>query len=191
MHVEGVSFYSFFSPAKETKGCTHSQRDSYANSILLSLTFYSDHKPKFITARKHSLRMLCFYKCVSVHGEGGGIPACIAGGIPACLVGFQTHTQGGSWEDLARGAHPKGEVEGGLARGVSRPTPRGEGLQAHTQGSIPACTEADPPPQWLLLRAVRILLECILVFQYLWSGVYFPLLNASKIAISKYFGSQL
>ena len=75
---------------------------------------------------------------------------------------------------------------------VSRPTPRGEvegsgwgglqshtwgeapglhhgGLQAHTWGvsrptpggCIPACTEADPP--WLLLWAVRILLECFLV----------------------------
>ena len=35
---------------------------------------------------------------------------------------------------------------------VSRPTPG---------GSIPTCTEAAPPPR-LLLRAVRILLECIL-----------------------------
>ena len=34
-------------------------------------------------------------------------------------------------------------------------------LQAHTWGSIPACTEADPPT--LLLRPVCILLECILV----------------------------
>ena len=43
---------------------------------------------------------------------GGGIPACIAGGIPACLAGFKAHTQGR-------------EVEGDLARGVSRPTPKG------------------------------------------------------------------
>ena len=69
----------------------------------------------------------------------------IAGGIPACLAGLQ------------RG-------------GGSRPTPSG-GLQAHTWGAsrptpggIPACTEADHPPHgWLLSRAVRILLECILV----------------------------
>ena len=30
-------------------------------------------------------------------------------------------------------------------------------------GAIPACTEADTPSRRLLLRAVRILLECILV----------------------------
>ena len=47
------------------------------------------------------------------------------------------------------------------------------GLQTHTWGGspgphpgwgcIPACTEADPPPRRLLLRAVRILLESILL----------------------------
>ena len=39
------------------------------------------------------------------------------------------------------------------------------GLQTDTQGGIPACTEADPPPpsRRPLLLAVRILLECILV----------------------------
>ena len=74
-----------------------------------------------------------------------------------------------------------------LARGVSRPTPGGisrstprespgphlGGLQAHIQGSpgphpevcVSACTEADPPRQ-RLLWAVRILLECILVFMF-------------------------
>ena len=47
-------------------------------------------------------------------------------------------------------------------------------MQAQAQGGIPACTEADTPTlhlpsatpsRWLLLQAVRILLECILVFQ--------------------------
>ena len=65
------------------------------------------------------------------------------------------------------GPHPIGSLRG-LARGVSRPTPKGElegsgqrGLQAHTQGGlqahtwgvsrptprgcIPACTQADSP----------------------------------------------
>ena len=73
------------------------------------------------------------------------------------------------------GPQPGGSLRG-LAGGVSRPTPRGEleesgqgGLQAHTWGvCIPACTEAETPPphthsRRLLLRAVRILLECILV----------------------------
>ena len=55
---------------------------------------------------------------------------------------------------------------------VSRPTPKeeveGSGLGGspgpHPGGGIPVCTEADPPRR-LLLRAVRIPLECILVQQ--------------------------
>ena len=76
----------------------------------------------FVTARKRSLRRLCFtFVCHSVHGGGGGggipeyiacgIRACLAGlrgwyasmpcrsqggGMPACLAGLQAHTQGGS-----------------------------------------------------------------------------------------------
>ena len=88
--------------------------------------------------------------------------------------------------------HPRGKLRS-LARGISRPTPKGEvegsglgGLQAHTQGS-PSPNPGGSPfphpggspgpypgisrsqhalrqtPQWLLLRAVRTLLECILV----------------------------
>ena len=114
------------------------------------------------TARKRSLRRLCFYTCLSVILFTGG-----------CL-----------------GPHPR-ERLGGLAGGVSRPTPRGRlwglagvgfsptpgGVSRPTPGGcpgphpggsgpwgcIPACTEADPPSIRLLLRAVRILMECILV----------------------------
>ena len=66
-----------------------------------------------------------------------------------------------------------------VSRGVSRPTPRevsrstpgGSGLQAHTRGCIQACTEAGspPPPKQSIpgdtanKRTVRILLKCILV----------------------------
>ena len=111
-------------------------------------------------------------------GVGGDIPTCLAGGVPACLalVGFP-------------GPHPRGKLRG-LARGVSRPTPRGSpgphpgevsrptprgGLQAHTQGRSPGPHQwgvvypsmhwGRPPPfrGRLLPRAVRILLECILV----------------------------
>ena len=39
------------------------------------------------TARKRSLRRLCFYRCVSVHRGGGGV------GIPACLAGHMTRQQ--------------------------------------------------------------------------------------------------
>ena len=60
--------------------------------------------------------------------------------------GLQTHTWRG---------------EGGRLRGLA-----GGSLQVHTHGGggcILTCTEADTPSRWLLLRAVRILLECILV----------------------------
>ena len=50
-----------------------------------------------------------------------------------------------------------GGVEGSGGGGVSRPTPRG--------GRGPAPRGAGDPPRWLLLRVVRILLECILVFK--------------------------
>ena len=61
---------------------------------------------------------------------------------------------------------PRGEV-GGVCLGGLRPTPRGEvggsdqgGFQAHTwggpspgPGDIPACTEAEPPPQQMATAA--------------------------------------
>ena len=61
------------------------------------------------------LRMLCFYRCVSVH-RGGAIPACFVGCIPACLAaglqgGIQAHTQGGS-------------LGGSVQRGEGVPAPR-------------------------------------------------------------------
>ena len=133
--------------------------------------------------RPQSLRRLCFYTCLSFCPwgvGGGGIPGCLAGGIPACLAGllggilaclaggvpaclagllggilaclagFQAHTQGGAW-----GVWPEG------------------GLQAHTQGGLHvhmggvsqhALRQSPLHSWWLLLWAVRILLECILVF---------------------------
>ena len=66
----------------------------------------------------------------------------------------------------------RGESEGSGWRGLQAHTQGEGGLQAHTWGApgphpggcIPACSEADTPsPRWLLLWAVRILLECILV----------------------------
>ena len=96
-----------------------------------------------VTARKRSLRRLCFYRCVSVHTGGGWYPSMHCrwypsmpcsrspgrwGGIPACLAGFEVHTRGGSWGGSGRGVSrpiPKGEVEGDLASWVSRPTSRG------------------------------------------------------------------
>ena len=64
----------------------------------------------FITARKHSLRRLCFYTCLSFCPQGGVLSQYAlqvvyqhtlqqvwgGGDIPACLAGFQAHTQWGS-----------------------------------------------------------------------------------------------
>ena len=83
---------------------------------------------------------------------------------------LQAHTQGGRLIGLARGslqAHTWGFSKPIPGGGVSRPTPGSP--QAHTHGvCIPACTEANPLEQSMLgdtanKRAVRILLECILV----------------------------
>ena len=77
-------------------------------------------------------------------------------------------------------AHTQGEVEGSGLGGSPGPHPGGRGLQAHTQGVFPGPqpgglqthtqgvsqhTLRQTPPQsrQLLLRAVCILLECILV----------------------------
>ena len=113
---------------------------------------------------------------------GAGIPACLAGGIPAYLAGLGGVVSQHALQVVSQHAlqvsggvsrpTPRGRLRG-LVRGVSRPTPW-EGLLAHTQGvgagCIPACTEADTPhPRRSMLgdtankRAVRILLECILV----------------------------
>ena len=72
---------------------------------------------------------------------------------------------GGSGRKVSRPT-PVGRL-GGLATGVcsptpggvSRPTPGGDVSRPTLGGCIPACTEADPPSRWLLLRAVHILLE--------------------------------
>ena len=99
------------------------------------------------TARKCSLRRLCFYTCLSVHG-GGGVVSQHA--LQQIWGGWYL-----SMPCRFPGPHPRGGGVEGSGRG---------GLQAHTQGvCIPDCTEADPPRR-LLLQAVRILLECILVY---------------------------
>ena len=115
--------------------------------------------------------------------RGGGE---VGGSGPEEGVGLQAHTQGeveGSGQRGVSRPTPRGEVRGS-GQGVSRPTPGGKlgalawgspspclgGLQAHiwevSRWCIPACTEADIPllSRRLLLQAVRILLECILLF---------------------------
>ena len=97
----------------------------------------------------------------SVHG-GGGV-------IPACLAGLREGVVSQHALQVSRPT-PRGEVEGsgpggspGPHQGRS-PGPHWRGSPGpHRGGGIPAWTEADPPGRRLLLRAVRILLECILV----------------------------
>ena len=55
----------------------HGRYASYWNAVLLTAIF---------TARKQSLRRLCFYTCLSFCPGGGG--------ISACLAGLQAHTWG-------------------------------------------------------------------------------------------------
>ena len=115
--------------------------------------------------------------------RGGDIPACIAGGIPVCLAtglqgggvpGLGGLLPGGAWSGgvCFQGAAPGGWVWGGSAsRGLlpgGGSAPRGvPGSRGCSQGGglvSSACTEADPPRERrLLLRTVRIPLECILV----------------------------
>ena len=124
-----------------------------------------------ITARKRSLRRLCFHRCLSVH--------CILGYTPWCLtpimhagIGTPTPGQTPSWADTP--SNPLGQT----------PPP---GRHPHAQGRHPPMPRADTPwadiptpwadtPPWadtsalrsacwdtVNKRAVRIPLECILV----------------------------
>ena len=129
-------------------------------------------------------RPLCFYTCLSVilftggdclgpdpRGEVGG------SGQGGCLGPGPRGRLGGSGQGGIRptpggcpGSHLGGsgsvqahtQKDGAQVQGVSRPRPGG--VQAQAWGCIPACTEADTPNRRLLLRAVRIPLECILVW---------------------------
>ena len=133
------------------------------------------HLSGFITARKRSLRRLCFYTCLSVilftggsrprPGGVWGVYAQTQGGSWGAwsgrvsrprprgrLGGVQAQTQGGGWGVWLGGVYAQTEGEvGGSGRGVSRPTPGGSrsrprGCVSRPRGCIPACTEADTPP---------------------------------------------
>ena len=112
--------------------------------------------------------------------------------------GLQAHSQGGEVEGPGWGssgphpgglqAHTRGVLQahtwGGILQaptwGMS-PGPHPRGSPGPHQGGIPACTEADSPNRQLLLRAVRILLECILVlFLCLHDWVKGPTFFSSK-----------
>ena len=88
--------------------CTKPRRKSATSRRYLNL-FYRD---EIITARKRSLRRLCFYRCLSfILFTGGG--ACVAGGgvrgRGACMAGGGMRGRGG--------VHGRGGVRGGGVRG--------------------------------------------------------------------------
>ena len=107
-------------------------------------TFRRNH---VITARKRSLRRLCFYRCVSVHG-GVCYPSMHCRWYPSmpCSRSLMGGVVSQHALQVSRPT-PKEEVEGDLAggspgphprgklRGIwSRPTAKGDLVQAHTQG---------------------------------------------------------
>ena len=84
-----------------------------------------------ITARKRSLRRLCFYTCLSVilFTRGGGFSTPTPRGeVEGSGQGVSPGSHpgggrlGGSGHGGSPGPHPGGEVEGS-GQGVSRPTP--------------------------------------------------------------------
>ena len=107
---------------------------------------------------------------------GCGIPACIAHSIPACLAGIQGVVSQHALQ-VSRPT-PKGEVEGSGLGGLQAHTQGG--LQAHTQGVSQHALRQTPPSRRLLLRAVCMLLECILVYNII----------SNQILVSKLLHSE-
>ena len=111
----------------------------------------------------------------------------VSGGcIPACLEGFQAHTQGGAWGVWPGGAlqaHTLGGLQAHtLGQGVSRPTSRGYPCPHPGEGVYPNMHWGRTPPSWRLLqRAVRILLECILVCVYVMRFVYIYIIVSKTV----------
>ena len=155
--VSKSKFKSYLPPANEVLGKVIVLRLSV---ILFTRGMVSQHA--LLVVSQHALQAGLL---------GGGIPACLAGDIPACLAGLWGGGSpgphpGGKLRGLARGASP-GSYLGGISRpiprGVSDPHPGGS-PGPHPGGCVfQHALRQTPPHGWLLPRAVRILLECILV----------------------------
>ena len=96
------------------------------------------------------LRRLCFYRCLSVH-RGGSIPACIAGGGCYLSMHYRWYPSMPCNRSPGGCLVPEGSALRGLLQGVPAPTGGRGGVGDR------------PESRRLLLRTVRILLECILV----------------------------
>ena len=84
-----------------------------------------EHAPRFVTARRRSLRRLCFYTCLSVH-KWGSAPGGVTRPTPSRVCSQGVCSQ---WGLLPGGLPPVGGL---LPRGLLL-----EGLQAHTWGVSP------------------------------------------------------
>ena len=85
-----------------------------------------------------ALRRLCFYMCLSVRRGGRDLQAYTRGGA----------AEGSGWEvsrPTPKGRGLQAHTRGGGLRGLAREWGGWWGIQVHTRGCIPACTEADPP----------------------------------------------
>ena len=113
-------------------------------------------KVLIFTARKRSLRSLCFYTCLSVilFTGGGGVVTQHALQVSRPTSRGEVEGSGLGWSP---GPHQRGKLSSLAWGGSPGPHPRGC-LQTHTWGGspgphpgwgvcIPACTEADTPPQ--------------------------------------------
>ena len=115
--------------------------------------------PTLVTVRKHSLRRLCFYRCLSVYrGEesasvpAGRPPSCH--GDPTCQV--DPPLPGGPLPGRppcqgdphppARGPTPKGEIEGIRSRSTPKGEIQGDQVQANIQVENSGGSEPDPSP---------------------------------------------
>ena len=144
---------------------------STGSSRILTATLISSVRYEknliIFTARKRSLRRLCFYTCLSVHWGGGVVVSQHALQVSRPTSGGEVkgsgcgvsrpHTQGGGWEEWLGGlqAYTQGEVKGSGWGGSPGP---------HQGGVYPSMHWGRHPlSRWLLLWVVRILLECIVV----------------------------
>ena len=126
-----------------------------------------------ITVRNEVAKVIFLEACVCPRGgacllQGDLVPGGVSGPRGVSARGGSASRGSLLWGCLLRGGLVLGggcllqgmSALGGLVLG-------GWGMSAPRRVGIPACTEADnPPPPWerrLLLRTVRILLECILV----------------------------
>ena len=146
--------------------------------MLKTFKTFVHHQADFITARKRSLRRLCFYRCLSVHNGGACVvPAEVCGcsrGVRGCSGGACVVFLGGACVVFAEGGMHgffQGDVHGFFQGGL-------HGFFLGGMHRIRWDTVNE--------RVVRILLECILVhfiFSQNFSWVCLPLCLSVYVSV--------